>query len=405
MRTHRHGIHGVLGLRRVRFTVAVLATLAGVVAVVKGCGPPSLRQIGAVAQPSRLATSVAFSSDGRLVASGTRSVYDWKEHWMGHAAVWEAVGFSHVTTLPNSRWVNAVSFSPDGKTLAVACGVYASPGARASGGTPYPEEIGEITLWDIDGWKERATLKHAQPVFACKFSPDGRVMASLAGGAPSQPNQVDIWDTTTGTIRWTLRDCAGCTPGFSPLLSGDGIDFSPDGALLGVVGHVRHGGSAVGLIQLWDIGTGELRSELKVRSWEGALGIALHSRTLATVREVSPQVDVYDLLTGQFLRTLRADVGYSAHALAFSPDGRTLATAGWIPLTGLFEPEPIRKSHGYLALWDLGSGNCTAAVRIRERGAGIQALAFSPDGKTLATGDFIGGVRTWAVPEARWPTK
>ncbi len=118
MRTHRHGIHGVLGLRRVRFTVALLATLAGVVAVVKGCGPPRLRQIGAVAQPSgRLATSVAFSPDGRLVASGTRSVYDWKEHWMGRAAVWEAVGFSHVTTLPNSRWVNAVSFSPEGKTL------------------------------------------------------------------------------------------------------------------------------------------------------------------------------------------------------------------------------------------------------------------------------------------------
>ena len=48
MRKHWHGIHGVLGLRRVRFTVAVLATLAGVVAVVKGCGPPRLRQIGAV---------------------------------------------------------------------------------------------------------------------------------------------------------------------------------------------------------------------------------------------------------------------------------------------------------------------------------------------------------------------
>ena len=186
--------------------------------------------------------------------------------------------------------------------------MYVDPSAHASGGTPYPEEIGEITLWDTDGWKERATLKHAQPVFACKFSPDGRVMASLAGGGPSQPSQVVLWDTTTWTIRWTLHDCAGCTPGFSPILLGDGIDFSPDGALLGVLGQVGRGVSAVGLIQLWNIGTGELRSELKVRSWGGAAGIALHSRTLAEAR-ASPEVDVYDLLTGQFLRTLDADVG------------------------------------------------------------------------------------------------
>ena len=78
--------------------------------------------------------------------------------------------------------------------------------------------------------------------------------------------------------------------------------------------------------------------------------------------------------------------------MAFSPDGKTLATDD---------------GEGSVRLWDIATarqiGPSSQGRRPPRRGAidGITSVAFSPDGKTLAAGDFDGPVRLWDVATGR----
>src|SRR5262249_27518441 len=116
---------------------------------------------------------------------------------------------------------------------------------------------------------------HTAPVRWVAFSPDGRRLASTAGGwGMNGPGEVRLWDAGTGQLLW-----AGATP-TSPALA---AAFSPDGR------------------------------ELAVASRSSA----------ATAADIT----LYDTATGQVTRTF-ADAARGAFGLACSPDGRWLAAAG-----------------------------------------------------------------------------
>ena len=71
-------------------------------------------------------------------------------------------------------------------------------------------------------------------------------------------------------------------------------------------------------------------------------------------------------------------------SLAFGPDGATLAAVG---LDGEHSKE--------LKLWDTASGRALATLP----GADSHSVAYSPDGRTIATGDLFGAVQIWSVAE------
>jgi WD40 repeat protein len=109
------------------------------------------------------------------------------------------------------------------------------------------------------------------------------------------------------------------------------------------------------------------------------------------------RVNLWNPATGQQVAAL-GDTRYFVLCLAFSPDGKTLASGG-------MEEKPWTSSTavdttGVLRLWDVPTGKCLATFRDLDNV--IVAAAFSPDSTTLlASGGKDGTIRLWDIPPAK----
>jgi WD40 repeat protein len=146
-------------------------------------------------------TSMAFSQDGRYLAVGgseNTSVFDTIEH-------------RQLAT--QSIAASALTFSPDGGTLAIAA------------------DSSDIQLWDPRLHSRRATLHGSGPVTSMAFSPDQRILASI-GSLPQDPNKqrLGLWDLQPGGEVAAVNVEA---PGFDPEPV---VFFSPNGASILLTG-------------------------------------------------------------------------------------------------------------------------------------------------------------------------
>lgn len=279
-----------------------------------GCRAPEAHE--------RSLLSVAVSPDGRLLATGS---YD------RTAVVWDArSGRARRTLRGHTDLVGSVAFLPGGRTL-----------MTGSSDTT-------VRLWDAEsGELLRTLLVPGKGVVAWHaLSPDGRTVA-VGGNDPA----VRLWDLETGKL---LRTLVGTTNYVY------GVEFSPDGRTLAV-------GSLDG-VRLWDVGTGALLRELEPGGTVQSVAFSPDGATLATGVGES-QVVLWEVRSGRLLRSLPAHARTPelrvVDLLAFSPDG-TLLASGSVPevvVTDLRTGEPL---HRWRERY-----NCTA-------------LAFSPDGGTLA---------------------
>jgi RNA polymerase sigma factor (sigma-70 family) len=274
----------------------------------------------------------------------------------------------------------SATFSPDSKMLAV----------------PYVQKVRfpEVWLWDLSTRKVLRKLKAKDyQVFHTAFSADGRLLAAADGYG------VTLWDTKTGN---RLHD-------FGHTYLVGSLAFTPDGRTL-LTGAAYNDG----VIRVWDPLTGQQRGGWRGDESRGILGLVvtpdgrfaidsnLRVWELATGKEIrrlgdgkqggwtidlspdgrvlasspGPVIRLHDVATGKELRSFG---GGKVLRVRFSPDGKTLASAG--------------SQERVVRLWDVAEGKELRTLEGHE--ATNPCLAFSPDGRFLATGDKGGTIRLW----------
>ncbi|AUS99286.1 serine/threonine protein kinase [Nostoc sp. CENA543] len=246
--------------------------------------------------------SVAFSPDGRTIASGSSDET---------IKIWNLATGQEISTLNGHSDSVKVAFSPDGRNI-------------ASGSSDKT-----IKIWNLATGQEIRTLNgHSHSVRSVAISPDGRTLAS-----GSLDKTIKIWNIATGQDIRTLNGHSW--PVFS-------VAISPDGRTLA-------SGSRDYTIKIWNIATGqEIRTLNGHSDWVNSVAISPDGRTVASGSE-DKTIKIWNLATGQEIRTLNGH-SHSVSSVAFSPDGRTVASGSedkTIKIWNLATGQEIRTLKGH----------------------------------------------------------
>jgi WD40 repeat protein len=335
-----------------------------------------------------------FGPDGDTVVSTSLD---------GTVALWDARSARLLETLRgHSASVQQPVFSPDGQTLytvsqdgtAIAWDIAGDRGierrfAFTDDPVPDPNFSGHPGAFSPDGrlialglqgqgirlW-DPADLRPVGPplretggeVKSLAFSPDGRTLAAV-----TVEGKATVWDVQSRSLRRGPFD--------TEALGGGSLSISADGTLLATAGGVtpqvtpREFG-----VRLWDLATGESVGTIAEGVGAGGIAFSPAGSTLAIVHLLGGAVEIWDVAEGSRIMTLPLDRPSEFLAIAFSPDGRALATGGF--------DEIVR-------VWDVRTGEL---VRVLDQGRALaRTLDFSPDGRVLAVSGWEPVASLWDV--------
>ncbi|HVK66982.1 MAG TPA: WD40 repeat domain-containing protein, partial [Polyangium sp.] len=266
----------------------------------------------------------------------------------------------------------SATFSPDGKTLAI----------------PYTDE--KVRLWDIAKRRLTATLGgNRGAIWRTAFSRDGKTFA-----ISTDKGDVQLFDPRSGAVKKTISVDANDPVG--------AIALSPDGSLVAT--------DNISGVSVWDTKTGSVRTKLEELVYDGEFVFSPDGRRLAVSCDSGP-VCVVDATSGALLKKIHS-VDASIHSLSMSPDGKTLAVRPGDRTLRILDLEKgtllrtsslpnddssiafsgdgklLGTADKGLRIWNAATG---ATVREEKLADAAQLLTISPDGAWVAvvTGDAI----------------
>jgi WD40 repeat protein len=282
---------------------------------------------------------VAFSADGKKVASGGSD---------GTLRLWNArTGKEIAPGNGHEHAIHAIVFSSDGKSL-----------VSASYDTT-------LRLWDTASGKEvRRFTGHKDKVYCAALSPDGTRLAS-----GSEDNTDRLWNVSSGKeLRRHKHD--------SPV---SGVAIAPNGKTMAAIS----GSCGISKVQWWEVRSGKFLGALDRQTICRSVAFFQDSNLLVFggLGSSSNQLAViWDLVKNRIVRTLGGSAGGTFYVV-LSPDEKTLA-ADWPTSWGTA-----------VRILDLATGKAPRQLRGHDRH--VQTLAYSPDGKVLASGSDDNTVKLW----------
>jgi WD40 repeat protein len=258
--------------------------------------------------------------------------------------------------------------------------------AVAASATSGKVNFGAIRVWEAKTGKVLNTFEFASQVQgAVALSADGKQVAG--GDMITGSGEVCVWDVASGNLLHKLP---------TPKMENHSLALSDDGKWIAAGGWAGDDGLArKNKVMIWDLKTGKLKYECTDANMAGAVTALAFSpdAKLVVAGGISERsIRVWDMQSGKLKHVLE---GREVRSLAFSPDGKTLASTG---------------NDSKIILWDVAKQKQRTTLPghdkgDKDRGPPTLGAVFSPDGQTLASGGSDGTMRFWQLPPAEQPKK